>query len=287
MTTFRLEVPLRWVDQDAQGHVNNALIVDYLQEARVAFMLNGPNAHILDGECVVVSHRVEFLRPVVFDLEPVVVELSVGRVRAAQVTFGYDVLHRGELVARARSVVPVVNPETGAPRRLTAGERSWFESWSTQVEPLRELGRWRVGERAYESDFHVRWSDLDPYGHVNNVRMFDIVAEARIRMNPGDQTRTRMDEALSQGLRWMVARQDVKYRAPIQYRLAPYRVRTAYARVGNTSMTLAAEVLDPASGTVHARSLTVLVCGDDQGRPVPVPAGIAAGLDLWPAVQLA
>ena len=38
---FQFSCPLRWGDLDAQGHVNNAVVVDYLQEARVAFLLSG------------------------------------------------------------------------------------------------------------------------------------------------------------------------------------------------------------------------------------------------------
>ena len=29
------ECPMRWADMDLQGHVNNVIYVDYLQEARV------------------------------------------------------------------------------------------------------------------------------------------------------------------------------------------------------------------------------------------------------------
>jgi len=38
-----VEVPLRWGDLDAQGHVNNARFIDYLQEARADFLLGGPH----------------------------------------------------------------------------------------------------------------------------------------------------------------------------------------------------------------------------------------------------
>jgi len=286
VTVSRIGVPLRWVDQDVQGHVNNALIADYLQEARVAFLTDSPNAHLLDGACVIASHQIEFVRPVKFDTTPVEVDLTVGRVGAAQVTFAYDVSHHDEVVARARTVAAIVDPLTGAPRRMTPDERGWFESLRHDVEPFRDLGRWAVGEAAYETNFHARWSDLDPYGHVNNVRYFDIVAEARIRMNPGDDARTRMEEALDQGLLWLVARQDLEYREPIQYRLDPYRVRTAYAKVGRTSMTTVAEIVDPATGTIHARALTVLVCADERGHPVPVSPSVAAGIDVWPAISV-
>ena len=38
------QMRMRWGDMDAQGHVNNAAYLDYLQEARVHFLLTGPPA---------------------------------------------------------------------------------------------------------------------------------------------------------------------------------------------------------------------------------------------------
>ncbi|HMQ65556.1 MAG TPA: acyl-CoA thioesterase, partial [Arachnia sp.] len=60
MIIFAFDCPLRWSDLDAQGHVNNAVIVDYLQEARVAFLRQGPASALLDSGIIVVSHQVEF-----------------------------------------------------------------------------------------------------------------------------------------------------------------------------------------------------------------------------------
>ncbi len=92
----------------------------------------------------------------------------------------------------------------------------------------------------------MRWSDLDAYGHANNTRFFDYVAEARIafknllmdnsiRSNPHDE----VEHA------WMVARQDLRYIGQVTHRLEPYEVRTGVAAIGRTSMTLGAEVVDP------------------------------------------
>ena len=282
---FVVQVPLRWVDQDAQGHVNNAVVADYLQEARIAFLLGGDNAHMVGGGGLVVSHQVEFLRPIKFSTRPVDVELNVGKVGAAQFILGSQVRQDGELAARARTRLAITDPDTGAPRRMTPPERAWYERHSTHVEPFSDLGRWRVREDAFCEDFHVRWSDLDPYDHVDNVRVFDMVAEGRIRMDATGTGQTRMEDAAERGLVWMVVRQDLDYITPITYRLTPYRVRTACAKVGRTSMTLAAQVEDPETGAVNARSLTVLVCGDERGRPVPVPPSVPAIAARWPAVR--
>jgi len=165
---------------------------------------------------------------------------------------------------------------------MTHAERAWFAEQSDELAPFAALGSWRVADRAHTYQFAVRWSDLDPYGHVNNVRVFDFVAEARIRMAP-DDSRTRMDLAAEQGLTWMVARQDVDYLGQIAHRVESYQVRSAVGRVGRTSVTIVAEVEDPRTGAILAATSTVLVSGDLSGRPVPLPADMLAAAERWPA----
>lgn len=284
MSGYRSLVQLRWVDLDAQGHVNNAVIADYLQEARVDWLLAGSNAHLLGTSTMVVGHQVEYLGPVQFGLEPIEVVLSAGTVGASRFTLGYSVRQHGQELARARSLLCLFDFAAGRPRRMTVAEREWFLAQSeAELPPLAELGEWRVGDSAHCYNFVVRWSDLDPYGHVNNVRVFDFVAEARIRMSldPGGD---RMQAAAEQGLTWMVARQDVDYLGQITHRVEPYQVRSAIARVGRTSVTIVAQIEDPATGAVLTRTRTVLVCGDSQGRPRPLPVELLQAAAEWPAV---
>lgn len=285
MSGFLARVPIRWVDLDAQGHVNNALVADYLQEARVAFLLSGPNAHLLGTSTVVVAHQVEFLRPVVFRTQPVEVEVWVGHVGASRFTLGYEMRQDGLAVARAHTTMCIFDFGAGLPRRMTADERAWFAEVSTEVEPFRSLGRWHIGDAAHVQPFTVRWSDIDIYGHVNNVRVFDYVAEARVRMSPAADGRTRMEDAAAEDLLWMVARQDVEYVNQITHRVQPYQVRSAIARVGRTSMTIVAQVEDPLlDNRLLARTRSVLVSGDASGRPVPLPPAMRDAALRWPAL---
>ena len=280
-----IPVPLRWVDLDAQGHVNNAVVADYLQEARVRFLLEGANAALLGNGTLVVGHQVEYLSPVEFADDPVQVRLWVGDVGASRFIIGYEVVQAGRVAARARTVLCIFDFEAGRPRRMTPGERGWFLDRSEPLEPLRALGKWRPGPAAHAAPLVVRWTDLDAYGHVNNVRFFDFVAEARVHMSSdADQAGNRMTAAAEAGYLWMVVRQDMDYLAQVDHRLEPYETRVAVAGIGRTSMTLVAEVTDPLVGTVHARARTVLVCGDNTGRPIPVPDDLRHGLESWPAV---
>ncbi|MCB0890831.1 MAG: acyl-CoA thioesterase, partial [Propionibacteriaceae bacterium] len=146
-----IPVPLRWVDLDAQGHVNNGVVADYLQEARVRFLLDGDNAALLGNGTLVVGHQIEYLAPVEFAADPVEVHLSVGEVGASRFTIGYEVVQQGRVAARARTVLCIFDFEAGRPRRMTADERGWFQARSEPLEPLRPLGRWRPGPVAYEA----------------------------------------------------------------------------------------------------------------------------------------
>lgn len=285
-TVVTHEVPLRWVDLDAQGHVNNANIVDYLQEARVAFLLGGPNAHLLGDGVIVVDHQIEYLRPVEFTPDRLRVDLRVGHVGAARFTIAYLVSQFGEPVARARTNLCVYDFAAGHPVRLTPSERAAFSAVSTEVEPLRSLGAWQVGEAAHHHELFVRWSDLDSYGHVNNTRFFDYVAEARVHLNTDalpNAIRTSLHGEVEHV--WMVVRQDMHYLTQMAHRLEPYRVRTAVAKLGRTSLTLVAQIEDPLDGTLLARALTVLVHADASGRPLPVPEEMRSVAERWPAVH--
>jgi acyl-CoA thioester hydrolase len=245
---------LRWADMDAQGHVNNAAYLDYLQEARVAYLLSGSPVlhHLLDSGVLVVSHQLEYLRPVTFSNRSLMVNLWVDAIGASRFSIGYEIYDGADLAARARTGVVPFDLTSNALRRLTSEERELLGEALVPAEPLRVLPKVATLENAHRYPLSVRWSDLDSYGHVNNVRYYDYVQEARINLITS--TIGWEPEAV-----WMVVRQDVEYVKPIDFRAEPYEVRTAVATIGNRSFTLAAEIRDPAARTLFASARTVVV----------------------------
>jgi acyl-CoA thioester hydrolase len=103
----------------------------------------------------------------------------------------------------------------------------------------------------------VRFSDVDVYGHVNNVKYFEYYQEARLgflsSLGGGEG-----DFAL------VVARVAVDYRRPILFRTEPYAVDTWVVRVGRSSFTLGSEIRD--GSEVLSRAETVLVTFDIETR---------------------
>lgn len=285
MTTFSTRVQQRWVDLDAQAHVNNARMLDYLQEARVDWLLSGPHAGMLGHSVIVVGHKVDYLGSVDVAEGFVQVDLRVGRVGASQFHLGYEVQSRGVVVCRAETQMCHVSEETGRAAAMPAAARAWFSALSTDLPAFPDLGEWRVGEQAHVYPIRVRWSDVDVYRHVNNVTYYDYVAEARIAMNAA-----LVPDSIAVGggyagnHRWLIARQDIRYLTEMVHRVEPYEIRTAYIAAGRTSARLVAEITDPGSGDVFARTLTVLVHADAGGTPQPLPEGLREAADRWKAV---
>ncbi len=264
-----LDVPIRWTDLDLQGHVNNTLVAEYLQEARTGLLAAGPNAHLIGGGVLIAGHVVEYRRSIHFDERPLMAEVGVFGVGASRFSAYYELFQGGELCSRATSLMCPFDFEKQSPRRLTDDERAYFLEVAQPMPEFRALQVPRLGGRGHVHPFLVRWGDIDRYGHVNNVRHFDYVQEARIQATASVAPSMARDGG---DLRWVVARQDVDYLAQISHRAEPYAVLTAVASIGRTSYTLAAEIVDPlADGKVLARARTVQVCTNPDGTPRELP----------------
>ena len=105
---------------------------------------------------------------------------------------------------------------------------------------------------AHEYTCHVRFSDVDVYGHVNNVKYFEYFQEARLVFLRG------LREGVGEhGFDIVLAQMDVDYKRPILFRPEPYVVRTRVTRVGTSSFGLDSEILDGEQLLSRARAVLV------------------------------
>lgn len=269
---FVTSVQLRWSDLDAQEHVNNVVVADYLQQARARFMMSSPASRLLASGCVVVSHQIAYRAPIRFSRRPLSVELRTTEVGAAKFVVAYRLVQDDRLCVEARSVLCPFDFDKQLPRRLKRVERRYFGDHLGDPEPLRALATPALAGRGTPYDVHTRWSDPDRYGHVNNVRFLDFVQAGRIDMTTrADPSMARVGTGHPDADQWLIVRQDIDYLVQMGFRLTPHRVLTAPVRVGETSVVLATEIVDPDSATVHARARAVLVCADADGQKRPLP----------------
>lgn len=108
----------------------------------------------------------------------------------------------------------------------------------------------------------VRWSDVDVFGHVNNVKYFEYVQEARIAFMSG-----LAEDSLIGDSTWVVARQDVEYKRPMLFRPEPYEIHTRVRRIGRSSYELGADIVDSLDGgALLSRARTVVVAFDRRAQ---------------------
>ncbi|HHU11473.1 MAG TPA: acyl-CoA thioesterase [Intrasporangiaceae bacterium] len=99
---------------------------------------------------------------------------------------------------------------------------------------------------------------MDAYGHVNNVQFLRLLEDARV-VGFEDwfgQDRSLLDEGV------LVARHEIEYLAPLDFRHAPVRVWMWTMRLTAASFDVGYEIADPDGTGRYARAETTLVLYD-------------------------
>jgi acyl-CoA thioester hydrolase len=121
-------IRIRWRDIDAYGHVNNAVYLNYLEEARDAFVQKvlGPTTNTWDFVLarVAIDYRAELTQ----DDAEVLVRCRLHSIGRASLRTREEVAKLdGTVSAEAESVVVARSPLTGKSRPLTDEERAALE----------------------------------------------------------------------------------------------------------------------------------------------------------------
>lgn len=243
------ECPLRWADMDLLGHVNNVTYLDYVSEAREAVFAGLPA-----GRAPVARHQVDFVRPLVFRREPVLVDTWVTEVHEDRLTLASEVYdaRADDSTDQARRTV-YLRASTVLAHRPTEEERALMEHLRGPAHTWRPLH----DEDRPPADTYsvaVRRSDLDDRGEVRAGVLFEYFQEARIRYLM--QLHTRGEEWTQH----VVARTDVDHFAPVVHRPEPYTAHTWLAHLGSRSFTIVSDLRD--GDRVLARGVVVMVTFD-------------------------
>jgi acyl-CoA thioester hydrolase len=130
----------------------------------------------------------------------------------------------------------------------------------------------------------LRWSDMDAYGHVNNVQFLRLLEDARVIVFAAAGS----DEGgsvVNTGL--IVASSRIEYLAPLVYRTEPVAIDLWVTCVAGASFDMGYEVLDEHDvddrpPRVYARAETTLVLYDLAGhRPRRMAPEERATLESW------
>ena len=123
-------IELRWRDIDAYGHVNNAVYLNFLEEARDAWVESvlGP-AVGSTWDFVLARVAIDYKAELKLEDQAVLVRCSLASIGTSSVRTREEVLKLdGTVSAGAESVVVPRDPATGRSRPLTDEERRVLEA---------------------------------------------------------------------------------------------------------------------------------------------------------------
>ncbi|HEY6796445.1 MAG TPA: acyl-CoA thioesterase [Kineosporiaceae bacterium] len=130
----------------------------------------------------------------------------------------------------------------------------------------------------------LRWSDMDAYGHVNNVQFLRLLEDARViafAATGTDDGGSVVDTGL------VVARSEIEYLAQLVYRPEPVAIDMWVTRVAGASFEMGYEVCDErgrdgGDWVVYARASTTLVTYDlARDRPRRLDESERKRLEAW------
>lgn len=136
-----VDIPVRWGDMDAYGHINNVQIVRLMEEARV-MVFGVPSGtgqldettpvariNLLDGVAdgvmtLISEHTVKYRRQLSYRGTAIRVAVAVEQVKGASVEISYRFFDGETVAVEATSTMVFVHETTGMPVRLTPEQRA-------------------------------------------------------------------------------------------------------------------------------------------------------------------
>ena len=122
------QIEIRWRDQDAFGHVNNAVYLTDLEEVRDEWLERALGDSGDAWGYVTARVAIDFRRELTQEDDAIVARLWLTRIGTSSVTTREEIVTvGGELAAEAEAVLVARDTETGRSRPLSEAERAALE----------------------------------------------------------------------------------------------------------------------------------------------------------------
>lgn len=135
---------------------------------------------------------------------------------------------------------------------------------------------------------HLRWGDLDAYGHVNNVAIVRLLEDARTRVTWNADAQYEMNLSkffsLTDNDKYLVvARQQIVYHAMMPYTPQPVIVTMWVGKIGGSSFEFHCQIRSSLpERTLFAQAIiTIVLVNSETERPMRIEPDARAELSRW------
>ncbi|KSU65676.1 acyl-CoA thioesterase [Arthrobacter sp. NIO-1057] len=126
-TATEIVLQLRWSDQDALGHVNNARIVTLMEEARIRWTREDGQTGRFEFGTVVASIQIDYKRPLYYQPE-LLIRMGISRIGNKSFTVRGVGYQDGQPVFDSTTVMVPLAADGVSSRVLNDQEREWLEA---------------------------------------------------------------------------------------------------------------------------------------------------------------
>lgn len=123
-------------------------------------------------------------------------------------------------------------------------------------------------------DIPVAWGEQDAFGHLNNVVYFRYFENVRMHYLERIGVLRSHDEL---GIGVILASTTCDFKRPVEWPME-LTIRTGCTAIGNTSFTLAYEILDDLDVVIATGTSVQVMYDYNKGHKVPIPAAIRAAI---------
>ncbi len=121
-------IEIRWSDVDSYDHVNNAVYLNYLEEARDEWLAGVLSAAGISGDFVLVRVAIDFRRELTLADAEVVVSVALVRIGNSSIATREEVrAAEGWLAAESESVMAAHDAVARTSRRISPEEKAALE----------------------------------------------------------------------------------------------------------------------------------------------------------------
>lgn len=138
--SFVAEVPVRWSDMDAFGHINHARLVTLMEEARVQWLLSAGDEYApLIKSAMIVHVDIRFQAQLRHTDGPLQIGMWIKGFRSVDFTIGYEIRANDAAVSDkaacvASTQMAVVDIEKHSLRRLSDEEKNYLTAWTREPQ---------------------------------------------------------------------------------------------------------------------------------------------------------
>jgi acyl-CoA thioester hydrolase len=115
--SYAQDVPVRFQDLDAVGHVNNAVYATYLEEVRISYTEEVLEVQTDESGLVIAHLELDYRRPITED-DQVTVALRTGELGTSSIPMEYEIRAGDDVVATAETVMVTIDYDTGETRPM-------------------------------------------------------------------------------------------------------------------------------------------------------------------------